>query len=116
LAGYHNRHFVRPDGPLDLTPNVQTISATMATNGFKLSNTYQVYKNSMHIFPAEYFCPMSYTGRIVITNNTYCIHHYASSWESPKVKAKMFIIRRILGPEMTERAIRLKRLLLKRET
>lgn len=33
------------------------------------------------VYPPEYFCPMNYeTGELIITNNTYSIHHYSGSW------------------------------------
>ncbi len=109
LAYYENRHFVLPDESLDLTTNVEIISKNMAVGGFRLDNTYQVYKNSIHIFPKDFFCPKTPTGVLCLTENTYCIHHFASSWETPKVKAKMFLIRKVFGPAMTQRLILYKR-------
>ena len=50
--------------------------------GVKLDNTFQIYDDSLHIFPKDYFCPKDYkTGKITITDNTYCIHHFAGSWK-----------------------------------
>ena len=114
LGYYDNRHFRRSDGSLDLTTNVKIISTSMAAHGFKLNNTYQIYNNCMHVFPQDFFSPKSHTGMLTITENTCCIHHFAGGWESPKVKAKMFIIRKVLGPALTQRLIRLKRKLLRR--
>lgn len=114
LAYYKDRHFMLSDGSLDLTTNVQIISTNMAANGFKLNNTYQVYRNCIHIFPKDYFCPKAHTGVLTRTANTYCIHHFAGSWENPRVKAKMFVLRKVLGPAMTQRLIRFKRVLLRR--
>ena len=38
---------------------------------------------SMKIFPVEYFCPKVIgTNKIIITKNTYSIHHFESSWKS----------------------------------
>ena len=35
------------------------------------------------VFPSEYFCPVDYdTGEILVSNNTYMIHHYAGTWQS----------------------------------
>ena len=109
LDYYDNRRFRQADGSLDLTTNVQIFSTSMAANGLKLNNTYQIYKYGMHVFPRDYFSPLTYTGKLNVTENTHCIHHFAGSWESPKVKAKMYVLRKLLGPELTERLIRLKR-------
>ena len=36
------------------------------------------------IYPADYFCPISYyTGECHITDNTRTIHHYTATWKSP---------------------------------
>ena len=37
----------------------------------------------MKIYPKEYFCPKIIgTNKIKITENTYSIHHFESSWKS----------------------------------
>lgn len=42
------------------------------------------------IYPPEYFGPKNYyTGEIVLTENTYTIHHYAASWTTKKKKRTM---------------------------
>lgn len=36
------------------------------------------------IYPKEYFCPICIdTGKMTISNNTVCIHHYSGSWLKP---------------------------------
>lgn len=115
LDYYEGKHFLKDDGDLDLTSNAQIISGIMASNGFTLKNSYQVYKNCMHIFPKEYFCPKSRTGILTITPNTFCIHHFAASWDTPKLKLKRWFFQRILGPRATDFLVWLKRKLLGRK-
>ena len=111
LDYYNNRHFIKLDGTPDLTTNAQIITDIMVANGFVLSGKYQVYKNDMHAFPTDYFCPKTSTGVLKLTANTYCIHHFAGSWveKSLKDKAKLFIFRKIFSPKITDFFIRLKR-------
>ena len=80
---YMNRKpFIRWNGRLNKTPSTVIISRILKKRGVKLDNTFQIYDNSLHIFPKDYFCPKDYkTGKITITDNTYCIHHFAGSWK-----------------------------------
>ena len=80
---YMNRKpFIRLNGRLNKTPSTVIISRILKKRGVKLDNTFQIYDDSLHIFPKDYFCPKDYkTGKITITDNTYCIHHFAGSWK-----------------------------------
>lgn len=113
LEYYNGRHFILPDGTFDLTTNTQIISGIMESNGFILKNSYQIYKNCMHMFPYEYFSPLQY-GKIFLTENTHCIHHFASSWNPEKRKIKKFILKKIVGGKLTYLLVKLKRKILKR--
>lgn len=82
LTYYAKRGFVRWNGKLNKTPNPQILSKMFAQKGLKLDNTYQIYDNSLHIFPKDYFCPKSYDdGVITITENTRVIHHFSGTWK-----------------------------------
>jgi hypothetical protein len=115
LDYYTDRHFLLPDGSLDMTTNTVTISRIMKENGFELTGEYQVYKNDMHCFPSDYFCPKTSTGILKLTKNSYCIHHFAGSWHTPTLKQriKMFIFRKIIGAELSDKLIQFKRSLKK---
>ena len=80
---YMNRKpFIRWNGRLNKTPSTVIISRILKKRGVKLDNTFKIYDDSLHIFPKDYFCPKDYkTGKITITDNTYCIHHFAGSWK-----------------------------------
>lgn len=109
LEWYSGKHFISDNGKPDLTSNVKIISEIMASNGLLLNNSYQVYKGWLHIFPKDYFCPKSRTGIITITKNTYCIHHFAASWHPWYLKLEKFFYAKILGPEITDSLVRIKR-------
>ena len=113
LVYYKDRHFILADGSLDMTTNVQIISGIMSSNGFILKNSYQIYKNSIHIFPKDYFCPKSRTGIITITHNTYCIHHFAGTWQTKRTKIKKFIFKNIIGAKFTDFLVRTKKYIIK---
>ena len=99
---YSGKHFRKENGSLDMTSNVALISMNMASKGLKMNNTFQVYNACMHFFPTEYFCPKTHTGIISITPNTYCIHHFAASWDTPRLKLKRWFFRRVIGPSITD--------------
>lgn len=108
LSAYDNAHFVNPDGSLDLTTNTTRISGIMRKGGFVQDGKKQIYKD-MHIFPVDYFCPRQTTGEILMTENTYCDHHFMGSWDSKKNKS--FLIK-LIGQNNMIRLIKLKRKLL----
>ena len=88
----------------------------MQANGFIMENGYRTYKNGiMHLFPKDYFCPKGRTGIVTLTENSYCIHHFAGSWHTPtlKQKIKKFVFGKIVGAKLTDKLIQQKRKLFK---
>ena len=86
---YTDRHFILPGGRLDLTPNVTTISRSMAKRGFILKNSRQNFENIIEVFPKDYFAPRSYRStKLEMTENTHAIHHFAGSWLTPAQRLK----------------------------
>lgn len=115
LSWYKGKNFLREDGTPDFTSNVEIISVTMAANGLALNNKYQIYKNCLHVFPQDYFCPKSRSGKINVTPNTYCIHHFAGTWLPFKLKIKRYFFKKILGPTITDFLIQGKKILFPKE-
>jgi hypothetical protein len=116
LAYYDNdRHFRLEDGTLDMTPNTITIADIMVKGGFVIDGNYGVYKDDMHVFPVDYFCPLTSTRVLKLTKNTYCIHHFAGSWveRTPWQKVKQFITQKVLGTKLTDKLVQVKRKLKK---
>lgn len=55
LDYYMDRHFIRPDGSMDLTTNVTTITNIMLKHGLKQNNTYQDFPGYFTIYPKDVF-------------------------------------------------------------
>ena len=63
----------------------------------------------VYIYPPEYFSPMNCTtGRLNITENTYSIHWYTASWQSPYGRFKTKL-QHIIGPEATGKIKKIKK-------
>lgn len=76
---YDDRPFL-VDGVPDLTTNVTTITNLLLPEGFVPNNTYQEVAG-FSLYPYDYFCPRDiHTMKLVTTENTYTIHHFAGSW------------------------------------
>lgn len=106
LDQYDGLHFIREDGAWDMTTNTVRISDVMQKGGFVQDGKYHVYKD-MHVFPVEYFCPRQTTGEVLITENTYCDHHFMGTWSD--TKANKTWLQRALGLKWSVRLIKLKR-------
>lgn len=111
LAYYDGLHFIKEDGSLNLTPNTITIAKIMEAGGFIIDGKYRVYKDDMHVFPVDYFCPLTSTRILKCTRNTYCIHHFAGSWceKTQGELVKEWIIEHILGRKLTNAIVQIKR-------
>lgn len=87
LDEYNGVHFLQADGTFDLTTNVTRITNVCLKYGLIPNNTLQTVK-TFTLLPCDYLCAKSLTtGKVVVTNNTLCIHHFSGSWLSPMEKA-----------------------------
>ncbi|MEE1349140.1 MAG: glycosyltransferase [Dialister hominis] len=82
LHYYDHRHFIKKDGKLDLTTNVDVItSMTVKKYHIQLDGQFTPFGNNMVLLPFDYLCAKDLdTGEIRKTANTYTIHHFAASW------------------------------------
>lgn len=110
LADYDSRHFIKDDGSMDLTTNVNYISSKMRQQGFLQNGQEQDYKD-LHIFPVDYFSPRHTTGEYIRTSNTFSEHKCFASWSDSKCGWKNSL-RRIIGQRNMTRLIKLKRKLI----
>ena len=108
LHAYDGLHFCREDGSLDTTTNTQRISAIMKANGFVCDGRKRQYKD-LTVFPSEYFCPHQTTGEYLLTENTYCNHHFMGSWNNNKNKGWKGVLCKLVGQQNMTRLIKLKR-------
>ena len=82
-----------------MTPCPDRNTETLKALGMDLEAKDQIFMG-IHMLPEEYLCPMKYyTGKKIITENTYSIHHYCASWTTPTAKRTLFF-KRILGVKL----------------
>lgn len=111
LDFYNNIHFISSEGKMNKTTVVEYTTEILSKYGLKSAYDIQNIAG-IYIYPTEFFCPKSIAdGKIRLTPNSYSIHHYDQSWQSPirKYGRKLIIL---LGGERTKvwlkKAIRLK--------
>ena len=86
LSVYDDLSFFNPDGAMNQKTIVAYTTEILERYGFVSEDKLQ-HCSGLNIYPVEYFCPIHYrTGKCTITPNTRTIHHYASTWHSPKDK------------------------------
>lgn len=85
LDSYNKRAFIREDGSLDQTTNVEEWTRLLVAKfGLKLNGNRQCVAG-FDIYPTDYFTPYDYlTGRLHRTDNTYTIHWFGQSWINNK--------------------------------
>ena len=99
LADYDDIPFLLSDGSYDMTPCPDRNTKTIVELGFDLNNQNQMFMG-IRMLPEDYLCPMKYyTGKKVITENTYSIHHFCASWISKRAKRTLFL-KRIMGVKL----------------
>ena len=87
LEEYSNRHFIKPDGSMDMMTNVLYTNNLMTRKGLLLNGQTQQFENYVTIFSKEFFCPKSWdTDQYIISDKTHTIHHFAASWWTRRQK------------------------------
>ena len=108
LHAYDNAHFLMPDGSYDTTTNTWRISRIMQANGFVCNGKMGQYKD-LTVFPSDYFCPHQTTGEYLLTENTYCNHHFMGSWNKKDSKGWKGVLLKLIGQKNMTKLIKLKR-------
>ena len=81
MESYSHRRFVRQDGSLDTTTNVEEITKLLQKEYGMQMNGEEQTAGDIHIYPTDRFSPYDYiTGRLKKTKNTYTIHWFDKSW------------------------------------
>jgi len=103
IDNYHSSTFKKEDGSLDLTTIVERTTNVLKTYGLQDKNEIQTIEG-ITIYPVDYFCPIDMsTYRLIVTENTRSIHHYAASWvdKKSKFRGKVYrFIRRVFGEKV----------------
>ena len=95
LDYYENRKFIKEDGSLDIRklPEIMDEEIQKKTKIHNLTlreieNIHRFdFRSEVIVFPDDFFSPKVFDSRkILVTKNTYSIHHYQDSWFSPKAK------------------------------
>lgn len=91
LALYDGISFVRPDGTLDLTTNVDRLGEAMVCHGLtveggKWKEILYLEEYGLRVYTHDYFSPITSTRVMRKTKNTYSIHYFAESWRDGKKK------------------------------
>lgn len=90
LSLYETLHFVNADGTLNKKTIVAHVTELLQEKGMEKAEIHKEWLckvGNIAIYSWEYFCPIMYrTGDICITDNTYTIHHYTSSWMTEEEK------------------------------
>lgn len=101
VRDYDDKHFLKPDGSIDMTTNVDTITNLAVKKGLLLNNKLQTV-DGFTFYPKDYFCPKdSRTLKVKLTKNSATIHHFAGSWENPFVNRFKSMTKRILGERLS---------------
>lgn len=104
---YQNTHFAE-SGKLNLKTVVEFTTEILLSHGLIPNGKEQVV-SGITIFPREYFSPIDmYTEELVITENTYSIHHYTATWHPwyKKVVSRIKLwVKQVIGPKWTRQFI-----------
>lgn len=95
LSTYEGAEFIKPDGSLDLTTNVERMGKVMlkelTSEGLTISELGRYWKQiqfidkwGLRIYTHDYFSPITSTRVMRKTKNTYSIHYFAGSWQDKK--------------------------------
>jgi hypothetical protein len=102
LKDYDEIPFLLSDGSFDMTPCPDRNTATLIEMGLDIDNKDQVFME-IRMLPDDYLCPMKYySGKKIITKNTYSIHHFCASWTSPTAK-RTLLFKRVLGVKLYDK-------------
>ena len=92
LDDYAERHFVKADGSLDLTTNVEYCDQRMIPLGLKYEDAEFEVPGYVKVFKQEVFCPKSFKSRsYAITDNSFTIHHFATSWKPLRYRIRVWL-------------------------
>ncbi len=84
IGFYETIHFIDDKGNLNLKTIVQYTTEILSKYGLKNNNEIQ-FMEGIYIYPKDYFNPIEHeTGKIILTENTRSIHHFAASWCNKK--------------------------------
>lgn len=108
LRYYNDRQFVSENKKFDMTPlpGIMEKEISRTKKIISVNTNYINNYNVLNVFPFDFFCSKRHdNGCVVISENTYTIHHFAMSWKSNNSKRltmiKRFLVK-ILGSRIVD--------------
>lgn len=81
LATYEGARFIKSDGSLDMTTNVERLGKRMVQGELIADGQPQYLEQwGLRIYDFHHFCPLTSTRVLRKNKNTYSIHHLEASW------------------------------------
>ncbi len=103
---YLEDSFVNKDGTLNLCTVCERESGLLKKYGLKDIDEIQLVEGTT-VYPTRFFCPIDIeTGKLTVTEDTYSIHRYAASWETPmnRFRGKVyFLLIKIFGEKIANK-------------
>lgn len=82
LAHYDTASFLKEDGSVDITTNVEVLTDLCLRHGLVCNDKFQEVEG-LAIYPREVFCPVDFeTEKLHRTRKTVTIHWFAGSWHT----------------------------------
>ena len=103
LNSYQQREFIKADGSLDQTTNVEEWTRMLTRSYGLILNGEKQQICDFTVYPSEYFTPYDYlNGKITRTPQTYTIHWFSQSWiGNAKWRTKLSqLFHRLVGTKM----------------
>ena len=88
---YGKLTFLNADGSLNIKTVVDYTTEVLEQHGYDPALEEQQVAG-IWIYPKEYFCPFDKKRRLVITERTVSIHHYAGTWISRRLRLKKRVV------------------------
>ena len=84
LKVYEKKHFVSLKGNVTGTI-VHTLCALLVSKKIEDLGNNIFSIDGLTVYPVDYFCPKDYySGEMIVTRNTVCVHHYSATWVEQK--------------------------------
>lgn len=110
MESYHSRTFLKENGQLDTTTNVECLTNLLKLEGLNQSGVEQSFSfegGRILVLPQQNLSPYDYINLIDnSTDETYTIHHYGNSWgggESNFNKKLKLLLIKMFGPNAIKR-------------
>lgn len=92
IQKYNSKSFVKDNGKYDTLPNPVIVTDILEKNGLVANGKRQMFQPECEIFPYDFFSAFNIAKqKLIVTENTVCIHHCMGSWQTRREKIKPFV-------------------------